>query len=136
MSKWVVGYFYFKSDEPLYFLGSPEAPTMFTAEEAHAEAERLNARVIEIAQEDAFNSIGEQIWAYAALPAEHHLLREIERTKVQETIETLRSLRANVAEFEQECGRLAPELHRTIDECERSKLADLERLGEPVSARA
>lgn len=128
MSTWAVGFFYFKSKEPLFLLGSPEAPTLFTAEEAKAEAKKLNAKVIEIAQDGAFNSQGEHIWAYEALPADYHLLREIERTKVEKVIDELRSFRVNVLEFERKSGRSALSLLSTIDECEHSYLADLERL--------
>ncbi len=65
--KWIVAYYHGDSETPLHYLGTPERPAIFTEPEAHDEAARLNAEIVNSAQEEAFDG-DFQVWRYAAVP--------------------------------------------------------------------
>jgi len=64
----VIGYFFKSSNEPLRYVGTPDGPALYAKDEAVEEAARLNAEIVNCAGEEAFNSIGEQVWHYQVMP--------------------------------------------------------------------
>ncbi|MBR9802623.1 hypothetical protein GYB59_13480 [bacterium] len=65
--KWLVAYCHGASDVPLHYLGTPESPAQFSKQDAHQEAARLNAEIINAAQEEAYDN-DLLVWRYAAVP--------------------------------------------------------------------